>query len=136
MSGIIPDVFFCVCFRHSSCFRDSRILLPEWGFPYSSGGKESACNAGDPSSILGSGRPPGEGIGYPLQYSWASFVAQTVKNPPVMRETWVQSLGWVVLLEEGMATHSSMFARRIPMDRNAWWATVHGVAKSWMLLSD
>ena len=67
---------------------------------------------------------------------WASLVAQTVKNPPVMRETWVQSLGWVVLLEEGMATHSSMFARRIPMDRNAWWATVHGVAKSWMLLSD
>ena len=52
-------------------------------------------------------------MGYPLQYSWASFVAQTVKNPPVMRETWVQSLGWVVLLEEGMATHS-ILAHRIP----------------------
>ena len=64
------------------------------GFPGSSAGKESACNAGDPSSIPGSGRSPGEGIGYPLQYSWASLVAQTVKNPPAMQETWVQSLGW------------------------------------------
>ena len=86
--------------------------------------------------FLGQEVAPGEGIGYPLQYSWASLVAQMVKNPPVMRETWVQSLGWVIPLEEGMATHSSMFARRIPMDRNAWWATVHGIVKSWMLLSD
>ena len=54
----------------------------------SSVGKESACNAGDPSSIPGSGRSPGEGIGYPLQFSWASLVAQLVKNPPAMRETW------------------------------------------------
>ena len=113
MSGIIPDVFFCVCFRHSSCFRDSRILLPEWGFPYSSGGKESACNAGDPSSILGSGRPPGEGIGYPLQYSWASPVAQLVKNLPVMRETWVRSLVWEDPLEKVKAIHSNILARRI-----------------------
>jgi len=52
------------------------------GFPGSSAGKESACNAGDPGSILGSGRSPGEGIGYPLQYSWASLVAQLVKNLP------------------------------------------------------
>ena len=59
------------------------------GFPDSSVGKESACNAGDPGSIPGSGRSPGEGIGYPLQYSWASFVAQLVKNPPEMQETWV-----------------------------------------------
>ena len=58
-----------------------------WGFPDSSGGKESACNAGDPSSIPESGRSGGEGIGYPLQYSWASLVAQLVKNPPAMRET-------------------------------------------------
>ena len=86
--------------------------------------------------FLGQEDAPGEGIGYPLQYSWASLVAQMVKNPPVMRETWVQSLGWVIPLEECMATHSSMFARRIPMDRNAWWATVHGIVKSWMLLSD
>ena len=51
--------------------------------------KETACNAGDPGSIPGSGRSPGEGIGYPLQYSWASLVTQLVKNPPAMWETWV-----------------------------------------------
>ena len=59
------------------------------GFPDSSVGKESACNAGDPGSIPGSGRATGEGIGYPLQYSWAYLVAKLVKNPPAMRETWV-----------------------------------------------
>ena len=63
------------------------------GFPGSSAGKESTCNAGDPGSIPGLGRSAGEGIGYPLQYSWASLVAQTVKNQPEMQETWVQS--WV-----------------------------------------
>ena len=57
------------------------------GFPHSSVGKESACNAGDPSSIPGSGRFTGEGIGYPPQYSWSSLVAQLVKNLPTMRET-------------------------------------------------
>ena len=59
------------------------------GFPDGSGGKESACNAGDPGSIPGSGRSPGEEIGYSLQYSWASLVAQMVKNLPSMWETWV-----------------------------------------------
>ena len=59
------------------------------GFPGSSAGKESICNAGDP----GSGRSAEEGIGYPLQYSWASLVGQLVKNPPAMGETQVQSLG-------------------------------------------
>ena len=59
------------------------------GFPGSSVGKESACNAGDPSSIPQFGRYPGEGIGYRLQYSWASLVAQMVKNPPAMWEAWV-----------------------------------------------
>ena len=58
-----------------------------WEFPDSSVGKESACNAGDPGSIPGSGRSAGEGIGYPLQYSWAFLVAQLVKNPPAMQET-------------------------------------------------
>ena len=77
-----------------------------------------------------SGRSPGEGIGYPLQYSWASLVVQMVKKPPTIRETWVQSLCWEGSLEEGMATHSSILAWRIPMDRGAWWATVHGVTKS------
>ena len=59
------------------------------GFPGSSGGKESSCNARDPGSIPGLGRSGGEGIGYPLQYPWASLVAQLVKNLPTMRETWV-----------------------------------------------
>ena len=59
-----------------------------FGFPDGSAGKESTCNAGDPSLIPGSGRSTGEGIGYPLQYSWASLVAQLVKNPPAMWETW------------------------------------------------
>ena len=53
-----------------------------------------------------------------------------VKNPPAMRETWVRSLGWEDLLEEGMATHFSILAWRIPMDKGAWWATVHGVSES------
>ena len=57
-------------------------------------------------------------------------MAQKVKNPPVVRETWVLSLGWEDPLEEGMATHSSMLAWRIPMDKGAWWATVQGVAES------
>jgi len=64
------------------------------GFPGGSTGKESACNVGDPVLIPGSGRFAGEGIGYPLQYSWASLVAQLVKNLPAMQETWFLSLGW------------------------------------------
>ena len=64
------------------------------GFPGSSAGKESACNAGDPGLIPGSRRSTGEGIVSPLQSSWASLVAQLVKNPPAMREIWVSSLGW------------------------------------------
>ena len=80
------------------------------GFPDSSIGKESACNAGDPSLIPGSGRSAGEGIGYPLQYSWASLVVQLVNNPPAMQETWVQSLDWEDLLEKGKVTHYSILA--------------------------
>ena len=63
--------------------------MTEKGFPGSSAGKESACNAGDPGSIPGSERSPGKGISYPLQHSWASLVAKMVKNPPAMLETWV-----------------------------------------------
>ena len=84
------------------------------GFPDSSAGKEPTCNAADPGLIPGLGRSAGEGIGYPLQYSWASLVAQLVKNPPAMQETWVQSLGWEDPLEKGKATHSSILAWRIP----------------------
>ena len=94
-----------------------------FGFPGSSAGRESACNAGDPGSIPGLGRSPGEGIGYLLQYSWASLLAQTLKNLPAMWETWVQSLGWEDSMEEGMAIHSSILAWRIPMNRGAWKAT-------------
>ena len=88
--------------------------------PGSSAGKESACNAGDPGSIPGLERSPGEKIGYPLQDYWAFLVAQTVKNPSATQETREDPL------EEGMATHSSILAWRIPMDRGAWWAAVPG----------
>ena len=64
--------------------------------------------------ISGLGRSAGEGIGYPLQHSWASLVAQLVENPPATRETWVRSLGWEDSLEKGKATHSSILAWRIP----------------------
>ena len=80
------------------------------GFPHSSVGKESACNAGDPGSVLQLGRSPGEGIDYPLQYSWAFLVVQLVKNLPAMWQTWVQSLGWEDPLEKEKATNSSILA--------------------------
>ena len=106
------------------------------GFTGSSAGKESACNARDPGLISGLARFTGEGIGYRLQYSWASLVAQLVKNLPAMWETWVPSLDQAGPLEEGMATHSSVLAWRIPMDRGAWRATEHGVTKSQRWLSN
>ena len=81
------------------CFLDSSV------------GKKSACSAGDPSSIPGSGRSFGEGIGYPLQYPWALLVAQLVKNPPAIWETWVRSLGWENPLKKGKATHSVFWPR-------------------------
>ena len=92
-------------------------------------GKESACNARDPSSIPGLGKSPGEGIGYPLQYSWASLVALTVKNPPAMWETWVRSLGWEDPLEKGKNTGYPLQYSGLEnsMDRGAWQSTVHGV---------
>ena len=83
------------------------------GFPDSSVGKESTCNAGDPGSIPGSGSSPGEGRGYPLQYSWGSLVAQLLKNLPAVLETCIRSLGWEDPPEKGKATHSSILAWRI-----------------------
>ena len=92
--------------RYSFFFGPQQFLLQEvilffffsfvkvLGFPDSSAGKESACNAGDPGSIPGLGRSAGEGVGYSLQFSWASLVAQLVKNLPSMKQTWVRSLGW------------------------------------------
>ena len=100
------------------------------GFPDSSVGKESACNAGDPGLIPGLGRSPREGIGYWLQYSWSFLVAQLVKNPPARQETLVRSLGWEDPLEKGKATHSGILAWRIP-----WTVCDHGVAKSQTRLS-
>ena len=84
------------------------------GLPDTSVGKEFTCNSGDPSLIPGLGRSIGEGIGHPLQHSWASLVAQLVKNPPAMQETWVRYLSWEDPLEKGKATHPSILAWRIP----------------------
>ena len=100
-----------------------------WGFPCSSVGKESACNARDPGLIPGLGRSAGEGIGYPLQYSWTSLVAQLVKNPPAMWETWVRSLDREDPLVKGKATlqYSGL--------ENSMNCIVHGIAKSGTQLS-
>ena len=100
------------------------------GFPDSSVSKESACNAGDPASIPVSGRSTGEGVDYPLQYSWASLVAQLVKNPPAVQETWVRFLGWEDPLEKGKATHSVFWPREF-MD-----CIAHRVTESRIRLSN
>ena len=101
------------------------------GFLDSSVGKESTCSAGDPDLIPGLGRSPGEGIGYPFQYPWASFVAQLVKNLPAMQETWIRSLGWEDPLKKGKATHSRILAWRIP-----WTVLVRGIKKNQTRLSN
>ena len=101
------------------------------GFPDSSVGKESPCNAGDPVLIPGLGRSSGEGIGYPLQYSWASLVAQLVKNLPEMQETWVRSPGLGRSPGEGKGYPLQYSGLENSMD-----CTVHGVAKSQTGLSD
>ena len=118
--NIMVNVFLCpiyFLFIFLTLFLASLILtniLYDQSFPDSSVGKESTCNAGDPSSIPGLGKSAGEGIGYPFQYSWASLVPQLVKNPPEMWEIWVRSLGWEDPLDKGKATHSSILAQRIP----------------------
>ena len=94
------------------------------GFPDSLVGKESICNAGDRGSIPGSGRSPGEGIVYPLQYSRASLVAQLVKNPPAVREAWVRSQGWEDPLEKGN------YPLQYSGLENSLDCIVHGIAKS------
>ena len=94
--------------------RDDKLEVDFRGFPGSSVGKESSWKAGDPRLIPGLRRSAGERIGYPLQYSWASLVAQLVKNLPALRETWVQSLIWEDPLEKRKATRSSILAQRIP----------------------
>ena len=98
----------------SSCLLTSTLSV--LCFPHNSVGKVSACacTAGDHGLISELGRSIGEGIGHPLQYSWASMVAQVVKNPPTIQETWIQSLGWEDPMEKGKAIHSSILAWRIP----------------------
>ena len=113
------------------------LVIAKKGFPGNSAGKQSACNAGErPQFNFGLGRSTGEGMGYALQYSWASLVAQLVNNPPAMLDTWVQSLGWEDPMEESMAIHSNILAWRIPMERGAWQATFCGAAKTQIWLSD
>ena len=106
-------------------------MLSIWDFADSSVGEESTCNAGQPGLIPGLGRSAGEGIGYPIQYPWASLVAQLVKNSPPIQENWIWSLGWEDPLEKGKATHSSILAWRIP-----WTVYSTGVTKSWIQLND
>ena len=90
----------------------SQVALP-LSFPHSSIGKESTCNAGDPSSIPGLGRSPWRRDRLPTPV-FLGFPCQLVKNLPAMLETWVLSLGWEDTQEKGMATHSSILAWRIP----------------------
>ena len=119
-------------FRKNPWRRD-RLPTPVFlGFPCGSVGKESVCNGGDTCSIPRSGRHPGEGTGYPLQCSWGSLVAQLVKNPPAVQETWVPSLGWEDPLDKGKATHSGLYSGL----ENSMDCIVHGVAKSWTRVSD
>ena len=96
-------------------------MLCRLGFTHSSVGKESACNSGDPGSIPGLGRSPGERKGYLLQDSWASLVAWLVKNPPAMQETQIESLGWEDPLEKGMATLSSILDKEFHGQRSLAW---------------
>ena len=124
--------------QSTTCFGNKVYWNPAWlicscitcaaflCFPSRSAGKESAHSAGDPGSIPGSGRCSGEGIGYPVQCSWASLGAQLVKNPPAVQKTWVRSLGW-----EGKGYPLQYSCLENYMD-----SLVHGVAKSWTQLSN
>ena len=103
----ILDAQCCVSFYYTAKQLSS--------FPSSSTGKDSTCNVEGHGLIPGLGSSPVEGIGYPFQYFWAFLVAQMVMNPPAMWETSVWSLGWEDPLEEGMVTHSSILAWRMPM---------------------
>ena len=96
------------------------------GFLDSSVAKEPACNAGDPGLIPGLGISAGKWIGYPLQYSWASLVAQQVKNLPALWETWVRYLDGEDPLEKGKAIHSSILTWRIPWTEEPGWLQFMG----------
>ena len=102
-----------------------------WSFPGSSTGKESTCNVGDPRSIPELGKSPGEGISYPLQYSWASLVAQLVKNPLAMQEPPVWFLSWEAPLEKGYAPHSSI--NPVDLAHQSYW-TIACISELFYLL--
>ena len=104
--------------------------MKELDFPDSSDSKESACNVTDSGSIPGLARSAGEGIGYPPQYSWASLAVQLIKNPPAMRETCVQSLGWGRSPAEGKG-----YPFQYSGLENSMGCIVHGVARSQTRLS-
>ena len=108
----------------------SYCVLTTGGFPDSSVGKESTCSAGDPGPIPGSGRSAGEGIGYPLQYSWASLVAQLVKNPPAMQEIWVRSVGSIPVLERSPGEGDG-YPLQYSVLENSMDCKVRGVTTSW-----
>ena len=140
IESVMPSNYLILChpllllpsiFPSIEVFSNESPLRIRWpkGFPGSSAGKESACNEGDPGSIPGSGRSPGEGIGYPLQYSWVSLVAQLVKNLPAMQETWVGSLGWKDSPGGGHGNPLQYSCLENSMNRGSWWATVPRVAK-------
>ena len=102
-----------------------------WGFLGGLAGEESPCKVGDLGLIPGLGGFPGKGLGYPLQYSWASLVAQLVKNLPAMQETWVGKIPWRRAWQP-----TPVFLPGESPWTGAWWVTVHGVAKSQTRLSD
>ena len=126
--GFSLSLYFFMANSHRSyidCYFKKGHMLPTLVFPNSSVGKESACNAGDPGSTPGSGRPTGEGRGYPLQHSWASLVTQLVKNLHAMWETWglIPELGRPP--GEGKDYPLQYSGLEISMD-----CILHGVAKS------
>ena len=121
----------CVFHRHNKVLFDRHPDFPYRLRRFSSAGKESAYNAGDPSLIPGLERSPGEEIGYLLLYLWASLVAQLVKNLPAMWETWVWSLGWEDSPGEGKGYPLQYSGLENSMDY-----IIHGVARSWTWLSD
>ena len=118
--GLNPGLPHCRWILYQLIYKGSPRILGWVAYPFSRGSSWPRdqtgvfCTAGDSGAVAGLGRSPGEGIGYPLQYSWASLVAQLVQNPPAVWETWVQSLGWEDPLKKGKATHSSILAWRIP----------------------
>ena len=131
-------VFFPTCFWVNLTMAEKATS----SFPGSWAGKESTCKAGDPSSICGSGRSSGEGIGYPLQYSWASLVAQMVKNLPQYRkpglDPWIGKIPWRAWQPTPvfLPGESGRDGILLGMDRRAWQATTFSVAKSQKRMSN